>query len=140
MVTKTWVLDCSLAAASFLPGEGSQLADRFLESIGTKNKVILPSLWWYEFGNVLLVSQRRKRITETQAKEIVSIFQSFSLEFDQNVSFEVQSHTQELALRNDLSFYDASYLELCIRKGAGIASLDDKLIQVAGLLKIETFR
>ncbi|EPG67916.1 type II toxin-antitoxin system VapC family toxin [Leptospira wolffii] len=134
-----WVLDCSLAAASFLPDEQSGKADRFLGTLGKTAQAIVPSLWWYEFNNVLLVSRKRKRLNDSQSKEIVSIFESLPLEFDSNFSFEVLRHIQDLAYKNDLSAYDASYLELCIRKGAGLATLDEKLGECAKKLEISLY-
>ncbi|MGJ4746755.1 type II toxin-antitoxin system VapC family toxin [Leptospira sp. SA-E8] len=139
-MVKLWVLDCSLAAASFLPDEKSPKADQFLQSIGKTVRAVVPSLWWYEFNNVLLVSKRRKRLTDSQGKQIVSVFESLPIEFDINLSFEVFRHIQELAFNFELSSYDASYLELCIRKGAGIATLDEKVSAVAKKLKVEVFR
>ncbi|TGL61729.1 type II toxin-antitoxin system VapC family toxin [Leptospira sarikeiensis] len=139
-MVKLWVLDCSLAAASFLPDEKSSKADQFLQSISKTVRTIVPSLWWYEFNNVLLVSKRRKRLNDLQTKQIISIFESLPIEFDINLSFEVFRHIQELAETHNLSSYDASYFELCIRKGAGIATLDEQVTSIAKKLKIEVFK
>ncbi|TGK05275.1 PIN domain-containing protein [Leptospira langatensis] len=139
-MVKLWILDCSLAAATFLPDERSARADKFLESLGNTNRAMVPSLWWYELNNVLVVSQKRKRLSDAQAKQIVSIFESLPIEFDINLSYEVFRQIQNIAQKNDLSAYDASYLELCIRKGAGVATLDERIASIAKELRIEVYK
>ncbi|MEI9478624.1 MAG: type II toxin-antitoxin system VapC family toxin [Deltaproteobacteria bacterium] len=59
-----WVLDASIALAWALPDEASDQADRFLSRVTAKDVLWVPSLWWYEVANALVVAERRKRLTE----------------------------------------------------------------------------
>ena len=113
---KTWVIDCSFTAAMFLPDEKSDLADQFFSRIGSEFKAIIPAIWWYELNNVLLVSVRRKRLTNENAETVWKTFESFPIEMDKNFSFQTMKSIFELGKKHDLSVYDSAYLELCIRK------------------------
>lgn len=137
---KTWVIDCSFTAAMFLPDENSDLADHFFSRIGSEFKAIIPAIWWYELNNVLLVSVRRKRLTNENAETVLKTFESFPIEMDKNFSFQTMKSIFELGKKHDLSVYDSAYMELCIRKKAGIVSLDEKLQKSALKEKIPVFK
>lgn len=134
-----WVLDCSFAAASFLPDENPILVEKFFSKLGKDITAIVPSIWWYEINNVILVSKRRKRLTEEIAEGIYSILETLQIEIDKNFSYKIMKITFDLADKYDLSIYDASYLELCKRKNSGLASFDEKLIKSAKKEKVLIF-
>jgi predicted nucleic acid-binding protein len=69
-----FVLDASIAAAWALPDESSRLADRLL-SLVEEDGAVVPPLWWYEIRNILLVAERRKRIT---ASDVEAFLRSLS--------------------------------------------------------------
>jgi predicted nucleic acid-binding protein len=137
---KTWVLDCSFAAASFLPDENSELTDKFFSNSGTEFNAVVPSIWWYEINNVILVSKRRKRLTDESIEIIYNSFESFPIEMDKNFSFQTMKSIYEIGKKYDLSVYDSAYLELCKRKIAGLASFDEKLIKAAVKEKISIYK
>jgi len=56
-----WVLDASMALAWALPDETSLQADRFLSRVSAEDVLWVPSLWWYEVANALILAERRKR-------------------------------------------------------------------------------
>lgn len=135
-----WVLDCSLAVATFLPDENSKLADQFFTKLQNENKAIVPSLWLYEISNVILVATRRKRISEENVSTIFKSIESFPIEVEPSFSPSIMRNIYELGKKHTLSIYDSAYLELCIRKNAGLGSLDEKLIQSAKKEKVKIFK
>jgi predicted nucleic acid-binding protein len=137
---KTWILDCSFGAASFLPDENSELSELFFKKLGKEINAIVPAIWWYEFNNVVLVAKRRKRISEDQAKIIFDTFESLPIEMDKNFSYSAMKHLFEIGNATELSIYDSAYLELCKRKNAGLASFDEKLVKAAIKEKISIYK
>jgi len=59
-----FVLDASIAACWAFPDEQDARADAALAKIRLEDAVV-PSLWWFEVRNILVVNERRKRITES---------------------------------------------------------------------------
>ena len=59
-----WVVDSSMALAWGLPDERSPSADRFWNQVGSDSQLWVPSLWWYEIANALVVVCRRERLDE----------------------------------------------------------------------------
>src|ERR1017187_186028 len=59
-----FVLDTSIAACWAFPDEQDPRADAALGRVRIEDAVV-PSLWWFEVRNILVVNERRKRITES---------------------------------------------------------------------------
>jgi predicted nucleic acid-binding protein len=91
----------------------------------------VPSLWWYEIANALLMPQKRNRISEADRVRLVSLYGLLPVQTDTALYPEVVSRFQELALTHALTAYDAAYLELALRKGLPLATFDRKLKKAA---------
>lgn len=126
-----WVVDCSFAAALFLPDESSLKVESFFRDTGSDDLFWVPMLWWYEITNVLVVSERRNRLTHADIQEIMLLFDQFEFNTDNSFGTDHSNKLYEVAQKYTLSSYDASYLELAVRKSANLASLDNKLIESA---------
>src|SRR6266404_4955212 len=98
--------------------------DKILDSLGQGSKVFTPALWRWEVGNVLLLAERRKRISQAEAHRHFSLLQSLPVEVDDRAWHEAWQATFSLARKHQLTLYDAAYLELAIRRGSPLASLD----------------
>ena len=72
-----WVIDCSFASALFLPDEASSNVRSFFEKINDEDILLVPNLWWYEITNVLVVSERRKRLSHADIIKVISLFDQF---------------------------------------------------------------
>ncbi|OGL48521.1 MAG: hypothetical protein A2161_17440 [Candidatus Schekmanbacteria bacterium RBG_13_48_7] len=134
-----WVIDCSFAAALFLPDEKSNKVSSFFSGLSTEDSLWIPSLWWYELTNVLAVAERRKRLCHEDVIKIIYLYDQFSILTDNIRIFSLCSHIYDLAKTNQLSAYDAAYLELAIRKDATLATLDKELLETATTSGIRTF-
>jgi predicted nucleic acid-binding protein len=122
-----WVVDASIALAWALPDETSPQADRFLKGITPKDALWVPSLWWYEVANALIVAERRKRLTEADGVQLRELYRRLPIRTDMIFGRETLERLGTLAREYDLSAYDAAYLELALRRGVGLATVDVKL-------------
>jgi predicted nucleic acid-binding protein len=121
------VVDASVAASWAFDDEDHPTAALALERSRTE-EIRVPCLWWFEVRDVLMMSERRKRI----ATRDVAVF-LHSLSRLGTVVDHAPDETQILALtrRHRLSVYDAAYLELARREHLQLATLDEELIDAA---------
>jgi len=99
----------------------------------------VPSLWWHEIGNVLVSARRRERISDNDASGLMQLYGDISIKTDTASGSGFMERVHHLSIIYNLSAYDAAYLELAERKQAGLATLDEKLLQAAGECGIEVF-
>jgi predicted nucleic acid-binding protein len=121
------VLDASVAACWVFPDEHDQRADR-AQRLVLQAGVVVPIQWWFEIRNVLILGERRSRITSAQSAEFLESLQSLSIELD---DLPPSPMVLGLARKHRLSFYDAAYLELAKRKSLPLATLDNTLSDAA---------
>jgi predicted nucleic acid-binding protein len=123
-----FVLDASVSAVWALGDEASPLAELAADRLKTEFALV-PPLWWYEVRNLLLVSERRLRMTTADSKIFLELLSSYPIQVD---SFQDEETTFRLARDYRLSFYDAAYLAVAQRNGVSLATLD-KALQDAAL-------
>lgn len=133
-----WVVDSSFALAWSLPDERSAHAERFFDRLTSDSMLWVPSLWWYEIANVLLMAERRGRLQEAQGLRILELYRSLPLETDAAGGPELLWKLRTLGREHGLSAYDASYLELAARRQMTLASFDKALILAARKIGIKT--
>ena len=135
----TWVIDCSFSSSLFLPNKYSKKATSFFNKLPPEEELIVPGLWWYELTNVLLVSVRRKILPHFTIVQVLNLFEQFGL-VTVNLSGPDNSEDMyELGQLYKLSAYDASYLDLAIKRTASLATFDKKLLNAARKAGIRTF-
>lgn len=130
-MTSRRVLDVS-AAVGLLLGEPESLQfDGVLESaVEGRMELLVPSLFWFEAGNALLVAERRRRIESGAAARLLSELCRLPLKTDPAPSPAVLQHTLQLAASHGLSAYDAAYVELARRFHAPLLTLDAGLARL----------
>ena len=116
--------------AWYFADESNAYADAVLTDLES-GRAVVPSLWPLEVANTVLVGERRKRSTEAQATAWLGILETLSIEVDGETASHAWSGTLALARSQNLSAYDASYLELAMRRGLPLATLDGKLKSAA---------
>jgi predicted nucleic acid-binding protein len=123
---RVFVLDCSLTVSWFFEDEADQYAVAVEDSLASSSAVV-PSLWPLEVANALLVGERRKRATEAKVTTFFGLLKSLPISIDDETSLRAWQESIHLARAYGLSVYDAAYLELALRRGLPLATLDDKL-------------
>ncbi len=87
----------------------------------------MPGLWHLEVANTLLVGERRKRSTQANTVTWLGFLTSLPITVDEETKANAFGDTLSLARDHSLSVYDATYLELAMRRGLPLATLDEKL-------------
>jgi len=131
------VVDASVSAAWFLPDEATPYTEAALQAT-VDREVCVPALWLLEVGNLLLSAQRRRRIDDAKRRELVVRAQALRLRVDREPV--AMTALDELAARHGLSAYDATYLELALRRALPLATTDAALLQAmaaAGVARAE---
>lgn len=105
----------------------------------TNNTAIVPSLWHLEAVNVLLSAERRKDIAIAEVEKFISQLEKLPIQVDPLTANRAFSRTLVLANAYKLSSYDAAYLELAVREGLALASLDNNLIKAAKKANVEIY-
>lgn len=124
------VLDCSVTMAWLMPDEQSEYGQKILDRVVTEGAIV-PDLWPLEVGNTLLVAERRKRISATQRLQALQMLADLPITLDQQTHKHAWTTALDLAEANQLTLYDATYLELALRCSLPFASLDKRLAQAA---------
>ncbi|WP_040848488.1 type II toxin-antitoxin system VapC family toxin [Nitrospirillum viridazoti] len=124
------VIDSSAALAWILPGEASPAAQVLLERI-IQDGALAPPLWRIEVANVLAMAERRNRISASDRQNALQQLARLPIAFDEDGNARLWDAVSNLALRHGLSVYDAIYLELALRSGLPLATLDNALRQAA---------
>ena len=135
---RTFVLDCSLTVAWFFEDETNAYAEAVEDSLEGA-MAVAPSLWPLEVANALLVGERRKRATEAKAATFLVLLQSLPITIDDETATRAWRESLHLARAHQLSVYDAAYLELALRRGLPLATLDGKLKAAAAAVGVAEY-
>jgi predicted nucleic acid-binding protein len=117
------VVDASaVVAAVFEEPDGVEL------TVLARDGWIVPALWWFEVRNSFIISERRQRSSE----QLTSGFLRALLQITTEADTEPDSDAVlGLARKHRLTVYDAAYLELALRRGLALATLDAPLAAAA---------
>jgi predicted nucleic acid-binding protein len=121
-----WIVDASLTLGWYLKDEEDRAYNLEVLAGLKENDVIVPILWAYEVSNGLVMAHRRKRITVEELREITESLKALPIRVDPPDA-EAALRLPSLALRHQLTAYDAAYLELALRLTLPIATKDDAL-------------
>lgn len=123
-----FVIDSSVAVASCLRDEQyHDIAQRTLERLEPR-KCLVPIFFWSEVRNVLIVAERRGRISRGSAGLLVVQLRELDLLTDVD---QVDADVIVLARDHNLAGYDAEFLETAIRRNARLVTFDKKLLSAA---------
>ena len=120
----SFVVDCSVAARWLLPDEATPYTDAVFDLLKEQDAIV-PALFLSEFSNVFLKLSRQRKLSSTLAVSAVQKFSALGLEVDRNTPDPERLFT--LAAQYGLSAYDATYLELALRRGLPLACWDGGL-------------
>ena len=131
------VVDASTAISFLLKDEVSSYALKAVASLRTASSVYVPSHFWLEISNGLLMAERRNRAPRSDISE--SIRFAFSLPYitDEQTATRCQAETLSLARQFKLTIYDAAYLELALRRRLTLATVDKALGRAANTVGVD---
>lgn len=127
------IADASTTLTFLLDDEWDERAELAFEWVDREGGCV-PQHWHYEVRNGLLVNVRRARLEQDDALRRLSSLDRFRWETDVASDLEL---TMRLAFEHGLTFYDALYLELAIRRAMPLATLDNDLALAARSAGVE---
>lgn len=134
-MTASFVLDASLTFAWCFKDEETPASKQLLYRMSHESAVV-PTLWYFEVANGLLVGERKGRITRQGAIEFMALLNGFDIELDEQGAERAFAYVFGAAHANSLTAYDAVYYDLAVRRRLPLASRDDDLrdaVVAAGL-------
>ena len=129
------VLDCSVAVSWLFEDEANETMDKIMDMVSTQGAWV-PSLWHLEVANVLIQASRRKRIEYASIPKRLDLLSKLPIKTDLETHERVFTDTIYLAEEQDLTSYDAAYLELASRRNLFLATKDKALKRAAKGLQI----
>jgi len=122
-----WVIDSSVGFAWVHPDQATTATDQLLDEVVNGTTVVVPVLWFVEMANGLLILQRRKRITGAERRTALRTLSDLTLIVDEEAGRAAFRKTSELAEKHGLTVYDATYLEVAVRRKLSLATRDSVL-------------
>ena len=123
-----FVIDNSVVCGWFLASQSTDYTEAIARRL-LDDGAIAPGLWPLELANVLRTACKRGAMIASQAREVAE--QIAVLPIAVNARPPTIQAVLSLALRYDLSSYDAAYLELALRLQMPIATQDAALAEAA---------
>ncbi len=133
----SFVLDASVAVAWCFDDESTPAAWRLLDRLATSPGYV-PALWALEIGNILLGAEKHRRITQARSVEFLGILDELDIRVDPDLPGRAFRDVLPIARERRLTTYDASYLELAMRRGLPLATKDKELARAAAELRVKT--
>ena len=126
-----FVVDNSVVMAWCFEDEASSYTEGVLDQLrGTQ--AVVPVIWPLEATNVLLIAERRDRLTEAQAAHFAQLLQGLPILVEEADVARTLGPILAVGRAHRLSAYDAAYLELAARQGLPLATQDSRLRKAAG--------
>jgi predicted nucleic acid-binding protein len=133
-----FVLDGSLALAWYFKDEADSYADAVAARFPAA-RAHVPLIWPLEVANALLMGERRQWSKEAQATKWLGYLGSLPIAVDDETNDRAWGELLSLGRAHRLSAYDAAYLELALRRGLPLATLDDRLKAAASAAGVPAF-
>jgi predicted nucleic acid-binding protein len=120
------VLDSSITLAWVYREETTESVNEVFENLSHAGAWV-PGLWRLEVAIVLQAGVRRRRHDAVFRDSALSDLALFPIHSDLETDRQAWGSTARLAERHGLTLYDAAYLELALRRGLPLATLDREL-------------
>ena len=134
-----WIVDASLTLGWYLKDEADRAYNLDVLAGLNANDALVPFLWTYEVANGLVMAQRRKRLAEADITTILKSLKTLPITVDLPDADRVMQ-LPVLALKYQLTVYDAAYLEMALRLKLPIATKDTAMKRAMTSCGIETVK
>jgi predicted nucleic acid-binding protein len=121
------VLDASMTITWLFDDETTEAAHRVMRRVATEGAIV-PSLWRLEVANVLRNAVRRGRCDDGYADRSLQRLERLMIAVDAETDARAWGETRSLSRDENLTLYDAAYLELALRVRSPLASCDAALV------------
>jgi predicted nucleic acid-binding protein len=129
------VIDSSIALSWCFEDEASPETDALFERVRDDGAVV-PGLWHLELSNVLLQAEKRGRITASDVATRLELITELPISVDQETTARAWREVLMMARTEGLTTYDATYLELAVRRGLPLLTKDYELAEAAKRLDV----
>ncbi len=133
-----FVVDNSVVMSWCFEDERNHYGASVLESLDA-GEAFVPAIWPLEVGNVLLVAERRKRLSQASVVRFLELLSGLPIVVEQERPERMLKEIISLAREHWLSTYDASYLDLAMRHNLPLATQDSSLLKAAGMCKVPIY-
>jgi predicted nucleic acid-binding protein len=89
--------------------------------------IIVPGLWPLEVGNGLVMAERRGRLRADELPRFLSLLKDLAITIDQRNFAYTMERIVPMAKQHKPTVYDTAYLELSLREGIPLATVDKRL-------------
>jgi predicted nucleic acid-binding protein len=135
-MSAAFIVDCSVAMSWLFSDEATPATSELLERLADESALV-PSWWFLEVTNVLVLAERKGRITPNESAEFIADISVFDIEVDSAAVDRVFKQLLPLCRLHRLTSYDAVYLDLALRRQIPLATLDEELRLAASKLGIQ---
>jgi len=129
-MTPALIIDCSITMAWCFADEAT------VETAAVQDRLIaeaavVPSHWFLEVVNVLVMAEKRWRISAADASSFLQLLSALDIQPDHETFPRAFAQLPPLCRTHGLASYDAAYLDLALRRQLPLATLDDDLRRAA---------
>jgi predicted nucleic acid-binding protein len=128
---KAFVLDASTALGWMLDRPVLARASQSRNLILAGATPVVPAIWRQEVCNAIVMAERRRRLTALEVATVAADLEEFLQVIEVDTMLVGVSVLIETARRTRLTVYDATYLELALRRRLPLGTLDDQLREAA---------
>lgn len=130
------VVDCSVAVAWCFADRETAATVELLRAVERAGMVV-PAVWPLEVASVVLAGERRGTVDAGQRERFFEVLDALDVEVEPIDSGRVFGETMAHARRHGLTSYDASYLELAMRRGLPLATNDGEIVKAAAVVGVK---
>ena len=137
----SFVLDASVALLWLAPSTNPNGVDYAADTLKALKVMpaVVPSLFTLEVANVVAKLESKGVLSEADSQRYITLLGRLNLTTDQATASQALGDTLNLARRYQLSAYDAAYLEVALRTGLSLATLDAALAKAATTAGVSIF-
>ena len=126
-----FVLDASVTLCWCFENQASDYTEAIFERLAGGEEASVPFIWPLEVANVLVTAERRRALKVAQVMGFLEELAAWPIQVDTLGVDRAFQQILSAARQHSLSAYDAAYLELAIREGLPVATLDNDLRRAA---------
>jgi predicted nucleic acid-binding protein len=130
-----FVVDNSVVMSWCFQDQANDYADSILGRLVDATAYV-PSIWPLEVVNVLLAAERMSYISEADSVRFINLLSQLPILVQHEGPGRGMKDLLALARAHELSSYDASYLDLAMKRGLPLATLDKKLRHAAKAVRL----